>query len=321
MDKKSNDEMGMGPQYSKDSSFTARMRFHQSWYRSRVLKVPFGTGPKPGNTTSYGNMLARREGERGLNFLNHHLFEIAKRRLFQKKGAIEPFRLFNNMLSSQPMCFNLFGPLVDDAELAARLMQAILPGGIHHVSNVALEYAPEPAKDYLNDRTAFDAFVEYVDPAGRPGFVGIETKLTEAFSAKSYGSPFYNRWMDDPAAPWPASAHAQLQAIQVNQLWRDHLLAVAMKQSPHSSYASGRFMLVYHPLDAECNDALAVYQTLLKPDDDSFIAMPLDRLVEIWKGEVNSPDQRQWLTDFSLRYLELEASEAEFILSRGHFPQ
>lgn len=313
MDKEPNNRIDIGPQYAKDNPFAARMRFHQSWYRSKVLQVPYGTGPKPSNTTWYGNMLAYADGQRGLNFLTPHTFEIAKRRLAEKKGIIDPFRLFCNMLASQPMCFNLFGSLVDNLELATRLFQAILPGEIQTVSKVQFEYAPEPARDYLNDRTAFDAFISVTRPDNQPGFIGIETKLVEAFSAKVYSSPLYNRWTEHALSPWPSEARSRLQAVDVNQLWRDHVLAVAMQLAPGAPYGCGRFLLVYHPLDVECVAALKVYKTLLKPEDRSFIPLPLDILIEQWKQSVNTTAEKQWLTNFSLRYLDLDASEAEFL--------
>lgn len=313
MDKEPNNRIDIGPQYAKDNPFAARMRFHQSWYRSKVLKVPYGTGPKPSNTTWYGNMLTHADGQRGLNFLTPHTFEIVKRRLAEKKGIIDSFRLFCNMLSSQPMCFNLFGLLVDNLELATRLFQAILPGEIQTVSKVQFEYAPEPARDYLNDRTAFDAFISVTRPDNQPGFIGIETKLVEAFSAKVYSSLLYNRWTDHALSPWPSEARSRLQAIDVNQLWRDHVLAVAMQLAPGAPYGSGRFLLVYHPLDVECAVALEVYKSLLKPEDRSFIPLPLDILIEQWKQSVSTAAEKQWLTNFSLRYLDLDASEAEFL--------
>jgi len=316
MHKRQDDDMDIGPQYSRDNAFAQRMRFHQSWYRSRVLHAPVGTGPKAGNTTRYGNMLTRQDGERGLNFLTPHIFEVAKRRLELKKGAVEKFRLFCNMLSSQAMCFNLFGPLVDDTELATRLMQVLLPGEIQSVSRVFLEYAPEPAKDYLNDLTAFDAFVSYLRPDGQPGFVGIETKLAEAFSAKVYTSKEYRRWFDNPGAPWFPAALPRLQESDVNQLWRDHLLAVAMKLAPDSHYISGKFMLVYNVLNRECVDAVKTYKTLLRPGDDSFISLPLDELVKRWTDAVETPAHRRWISEFAHRYLELETSEAEFVAQK-----
>jgi len=317
MDKEPNNRMNIGPQYAKDKPFTARMRFHQSWYRSEVLKAPYGTGPRPSNATWFGNMLTIADGERGLNFLSPHIFEIAKRRLAMKKGTIDPFRLFCNMLSSQPMCFNLFGPLVDNLELATQLMQVILPGEIQTVSKVQFEYAPEPARDYLNDRTAFDAFVSFTRPDNQPGFLGVETKLVDAFSAKVYSNQLYNHWTEHTLSPWPPEACPRLKSIDVNQLWRDHMLAVAMQLAPGSPYGSGRFILVYYPLDVECVAALNVYKSLLKPEDRSFIAVPLDIVVEKWKQSVSTAAEKQWLTNFSLRYLDLQASEAEFIVEKA----
>ena len=261
-------------------------------------------------------MLTHADGERGLNFLTPHIFEIAKRRLAMRKGTIDPFRLFCNMLSSQPMCFNLFGPLVDNLELATQLVQVILPGEIQTVSKVQFEYAPEPARDYLNDRTAFDAFISFTRPDNQPGFIGMETKLVEAFSAKVYSSPLYNHWTEHTFSPWLPEARPRLQSIDINQLWRDHMLAVAMQLAPGSPYGSGRFLLVYHPLDVECVAALNVYKTLLKPEDRSFIAMPLDIVVEKWKQSVSTAAEKQWLDNFSLRYLDLQASEAEFLAEK-----
>jgi hypothetical protein len=51
---------------------------------------------------------------------------------------------------------------------------------------VDIEYAPDPKEEFLDDRTAFDAFVEFDRVDGTRGFVGIETKLTEPFSRKTY---------------------------------------------------------------------------------------------------------------------------------------
>ena len=70
------------------------------------------------------------------------------------------------MLSSQPMCFNLFGPLVGDLSLATRCMRALLPGEVGEVTEVRIEYGPSPADEYLGDRTSFDAFVGYTRPDG-----------------------------------------------------------------------------------------------------------------------------------------------------------
>mgnify|MGYP000385164646 CR=1 FL=1 len=50
----------------------------------------------------------------GKNFLMKETFEYAKKRVKNRKDneTIDEFRLFNNLLSSMPMAFNLFHPLM-----------------------------------------------------------------------------------------------------------------------------------------------------------------------------------------------------------------
>ena len=72
----------------------------------------------------------------------------------------------------------------------------------------------------------------------------------------------------------------QLQEEQWhNQLWRDHLLSVAMNGHAQSPYVGGQCMLVRHPGDDECEAIVRGYEVLLKEGDESFVDMPLDRLV------------------------------------------
>lgn len=298
----------LGPQFSGDSLFRAKLRRHQSWYRAYVLRVPCGTEPRQGRFTTYGNMLTRADGERGLNFLTPQIFEVVRRRIQSARGAVEPFRLLHNMLSSQPMCFNLFGPLVDDIDLATMLIHRLLPGQIDRVLRVEIEFAPEPASDYLADRTAFDAFVEYRRPDGYLGCLGIETKLSERFSPRHYDRPAYRRWMQYLVPTWRPEAPIQLDAVRHNQLWRDHLLAVAMRYHPRSCYAETGLLLIRHPLDTACAATAATYRTLLGSADVPFIDYSLDQIVDLWMGTSLNAAQANWLGEFHRRYLDLAAS-------------
>ena len=133
---------GLGPQCRSDNSFAKRMRLHQSWYRHAVLGVPCGTGPTRKSMSHYGNMLRPEHGREGLNFLTSGIHEVVMRRVAQGTDRVEPFRLLHNMLSSQPMCFNLFGPLVLDLDLARCLMVPLL-GELAAVDEVRIEYSPE----------------------------------------------------------------------------------------------------------------------------------------------------------------------------------
>jgi hypothetical protein len=288
------------------------MRFHQSWYRANILRVPCGVGPKRMSKTYYGNMLREADGERGVNFLTPQIFDGVRRRLAIRRGAIDEFRLLCNLLSSQSMCFNLFAPLVEDLRLAKDLIRALLPEEIGRVRKVWLEFVPEPARDYLNDRTSFDVYIYYTRPDGERAFIGIETKLSESFTQKVYANPRYLEWTRQEDSPWPQESWSSLLEPQFNPLWRNHLLAIALKNASPLGFSAGRLMLVYHPGDVHMQETLAAYRALLKPEDDTFLAISLDQLVKRWRDAVERPADREWLADFSLRYLELEASEAEF---------
>jgi hypothetical protein len=106
--------MEIGPQSKSDNAMTAKYRLLQSKYRAEVLGEECGVGPTRNRTTRYGNMLANGE-ETGSNFISEAAFELAKEKVLQKQSnkslTIDEFRLFNNMLSSMPMCFNLFSDL------------------------------------------------------------------------------------------------------------------------------------------------------------------------------------------------------------------
>ncbi len=314
----------IGSQCKSDSYFMARMRFHQSWYRANVLGVPYGTGPKAGDTSEWGNMLTRESGAKGLNFLTPDIFEVIKHRLEDTRGTIDKYRLLHNMLSSQPMCFNLFGPLVVNHDLATKVLKLILPNEVKKVIDVKIEFAPEPACEYLDDRTAFDAFVEFIRADGKYGFVGIETKLTEPFSQKNYDTSAYRHWTELNDSPWPKESWSRLADISHNQLWRDHLLAVALRHHPKPSlhpkspYACGFLMLVRHPEDEQCAQTINAYKKLLKqPIDKSFLDYPLDKLVAKMDSCVKDTDTtlKDWLAEFRGRYLDIHLSKKEWLCS------
>ena len=291
----------IGPQYKRDDDFTRRMRWHQSWYRARVLRVAYGAGPSPSSRTSYGNMLTADAASRGLNFLTPDIFELARQRVAKRIGAVDEFRLMRNMLSSQPMAFNLFGTLALDHEMATEMVRALWGAHVKRVTDVRFEWAPQPAAEHLDDRTAFDVFIEYESEAGQLGFIGIEVKLTEPFSKRRYDKPAYRRWMT-PDSPWRLEFREAVADIRHNQLWRNHLLAWSMLRHPSPAYRSGHLSVVFHPEDHRCRDVIDRYRTLLR-SQATFSAFDLSQVVSAWQ-----PFAGEWLQTFARRYLQLNAS-------------
>lgn len=299
----------LGPQVKDESGFIATMRRHQSWWRAQRLGVSCGVGPSA-KGTKLGNYLMPEDGAAGRNFLTDEIHEVASARI---GDGVEEYRCRHNLLSSQPMCFNLFGPLVPktNADLAAQLMNALLPGEVTRVREVRIEHRPEPIADYLGDHTAFDAFIDYERHDGRPAFLGIETKLTEPFSQNNppERTAHYRQltaWFD---GVWRADRYSELAHPSWYQLWRNHLLVEAVRRHPDSDYASGRVMVVGHPSDANLNKAVDGYAELLVDPPSSMVVRPINQIVAAWKPVVAGTTRGQWLDDFHDRYVDLSLSQ------------
>jgi hypothetical protein len=244
---------------------------------------------------------------RGLNFLAAPIFDVVKARIAAGPG-VEPFRCLHNMLSSQPLCFNLFGMLVNDRERATRLFSALVPDEIAVVRSVRIEHAPEPRSEYLCDRTAFDAFVIYDRFDGAPAFLAIEVKLTEPFSMRMY-SPDRYREVARASGAFKDPDDPALADTRWNQLWRDHLLVHACLKHPSAPAAlTGRLVVVHHPADARCVSALASYRESLMPGS-VVESWPLDWIVDRWTTAAEGADEEAWARSLRERYVDLSASE------------
>jgi len=186
--------MDIGPQSESDGVFQAVCRLRQSRYRAEVLGEDYGYGPQQGSRRKYGNMLVNGE-KSGSNFISDAAFEFAKEKVEEKKVnkflTIDGYRLFNNMLSSMPMCFNLFADLrvllTNDPLEATRVAQLLFAeiGWIDELVEVDVEFIPIPIEDYINDKSAFDAMLVVKDKHEGKGLISIETKYTDLLGVKT----------------------------------------------------------------------------------------------------------------------------------------
>lgn len=124
------------------------------------------------------------------NFLSTAAYEAALDRAGMEPGDVKPKdkgvaydRTFFNMLSSQAMCFNIFGTLarVDGGlELLSACLAELLPP-VHTVTRLELEHAPSgnPFKDQGAYGVDCDVYLEYNDANGDSGVIAMETKFVE----------------------------------------------------------------------------------------------------------------------------------------------
>lgn len=91
--------------YSNDNVFASKARLLQSIWRTE----------KGYEFEKYGNYLRIDFAKNtGRNFLTDRIWELVKKEVANKsknRKVIQEPRIWNNLLSSQPMAFNLFGEL------------------------------------------------------------------------------------------------------------------------------------------------------------------------------------------------------------------
>ena len=186
------------------TEFTKKCRELQSEYREKMGE-PMGKGPFRKSSNYQINMLVNGE-KTGKNFVNEFTFNYAKHRVenIQPNETIDEYRLFNNMLSSQPMAFNLFCPFIQmleegKVETVTSIFKSIFPDKcIGEVTEVGLEFLHTDIGNYLNDCTAMDAIVRYKDTDGKPAFIAIETKYTDVLGENTSGrkDAKYDYWIE-----------------------------------------------------------------------------------------------------------------------------
>jgi hypothetical protein len=227
-----------GEPHLGDTKFVAKCRALQSAYRvERGEPIrPYVVGEK---SYYFGNYIARGE-ESGVNFLEDYIYLYARYRVAYKKPfeTINSDRLFNNLLSSQPMAFNLFCPLrkmlCESVDVATRVIQSALPGfDIERVTDVDLEFIPDNYLELTGDRTAMDAIIRFVDSNGRNSFIAIETKYSENLGSNEAASRDTSMRLIKELSCFSPEAEAKIEASQIKltQIYRNFLLSESYGRS------------------------------------------------------------------------------------------
>ena len=283
---------------SSDSARTARYRALQSWYRQERLGLPPGRDRRGRAIASMLPAEALMDRP-GLNFITTEAADYAAQRAGQvlaAGGTLEEDRLRRNMLSSMPMCFNIFGSLRGHLELPP-LLSEVFALAVTSIEIVECEWAPDRTV-HLNDRTAFDAFVVYRDSAGRRCFLAIETKYTEPFSQKEYDSSLY-RQVTAGSGYFRDGASERLIGRSTNQMWRMTMLAASMLQ--HGEFDDGSAAVL--SLTDDHHARVAVEGVRAQVLDEAFVKFA--SLEDLAEAASQHASLQTWASEFNARYLDL----------------
>jgi hypothetical protein len=270
-----------------------------------------GSGGRDGR--DIGNFLTPADADAGRNFLTPEIFAASRNRLDNREPGdkIEEDRLLRNLLTSQTLCFNLFVPQLLDLRLATLIWKTLLPQRVAHVVDVKLEHSPGrcDATRYTGDRSAFDAFVEYVHIDGQRGVLGIETKYTDAFSAPCGPPTPRHDALAASTGLYTSEGWIQLQKMRSQQLWRTHLLAETMRDDRRRHVT---YMVLHAAGDVECTSVLPEYEaalTLQAVAEGRFLHMTLEDFVATARPVLGGADG-MWLDAFHSRYLDWKGVES-----------
>ncbi len=288
-----------GPQYRGDDEFKTRARLHQSRFRVEELKVL--------NYNEYGNRLAPEDATAGKNF-------------YPSSGVIEAVRdryeladtaLCRDMLRSEHIPFNLFAPLRGQA-WTPKLIAKWLGHEVAEVTEIAVEWAPEPKDAYLDDHTSFDTYITYVAADGTRGALGIEVKYTER--EYPWGKTERARMFDEESlylrahrasGLYRADVLDSLRTPRFKQLWRNQLLGEAMLQKAEAGIERFTSVLLFPSGNQHFVEVTGEYAEFIVPERrDAFLAVVFEDFVaqcrELAEGREES---LRWLDYLGRRYI------------------
>ncbi len=304
--------MEIGPQSKSDSVFTKKCRKLQSIYRAETLKEPFCHGPNQNSKDKYGNILVNGE-KSGLNFFDEYIFQYAKSKVIEKQInpdlTIDEYRLFNNMLSSMPMAFNLFGPLrryIEDGNHdTTHIIKAVFPSleWVDQVTYLDLEFIPKPSENYTNDKSAFDVMILAKDKKGQEGIISIETKYTDLLGKNSSSN---RKVKDDLAEKENLFVDLSIFENGYSQLARNFLLTLAYKRIHKLKYFSHVVLSPYE--DKHSNKEIDIFKQNLNKYHGNITKVELeDFVLRVKQSKIN--EYRKLINKFYIRYLDFSKVE------------
>ena len=289
-----------------DNPFQRRARLLQSMWRDvkglpageRRARVPLGSRLP----------LALAKAELA-NFLTANIRRAVRECVEAKAGGsgqlVDEDRLYANLLSSQPLCFNLFGELQADLALASHVCSGLWPERVKAVTAVRFEHSPGRGDlAFTGDRSAFDVFIEHTLPHGDGrGFIGIEVKYHENLKvAAAEQRPRY----DEVARAMGCFVEEKLPALRVpplEQIWRDHLLAGSMLAT--RDWSAGLYVFLYPEGNTHCARAVAAYRDCLTTSD-TFETLTLEQVI----GALAQHTNATWVSELRDRYLAWDKIDA-----------
>lgn len=307
--------------YADQSAFAEKARLLQSIWREEN-NIPVNdnrTVTRKGEVVkakTYGNYIEPKYAEDTMcNFLTANIQRVVIDELFanekltgKDKKVMKKNRLLENLLSSQPLAFNLFAELSLNLNLALNVFQSMFGDNIISISKISFEHSPGRGNaEYTGDHSAFDVFVEYECDKGK-GFAGIEVKYSESLNdvpATIKGKKYKEIAETSDVFTVNGLKYLCTMPKSLEQIWRNHLLSLSILQYKDCKYNEGCFVYLYPKDNKECAKAYNDYSNYLKSnnyEETGIYPLEMEKLVDTIRHHTSD----EWINDLYERYLNFE---------------
>ena len=295
------DKYGAIPASDKNNHLT-KSRMLQGIYRNQKLE------------NTYCNYVFGDDGF--VNFMrNNQLQADAKNELVaikQRERLTDEKRLFENLLSSQPLAFNIFLPLKwHNFEIGNIVFKELFPFlNIKQLVDIKLEFVPgdgigKDDRKITTDNSCFDVYVEYRNTKNELGGIGIEVKYTESFSQSDYWKETgyrKDRYIDaiqKYSAQFSMENAKEYLQPTYNQLFRNQLLT---EEAKDKFCINCILAVVYSEEDVKCIETVTKFLDLIKLEN-SCVPISISQIVHsAIKASENFPEMKSLYEDIYNRY-------------------
>lgn len=285
-----------------DTPFAAVARLLQSLWRQ---EHGYAVGTFKGRRL--GSYLTDEDGKAGVNFITPEVAALVRRELLHldRGTRVDHKRLARNLLTSQALCFNLFGALKLAPATAQAFFRQLAPDIADQAVDLRFEHAPgRSTPNSTSDHTAFDAFPECRNADGQRTFLAFEVKYVEHMRDDATTPRLQLDTLAAAATIFHDPTDPALRVAPLQQLWREHLLTLSLI-GPDRPYADGRFIFIAPRHNAECWNAVDAYTRHLTTSDPAitrFQAVTTEHCLDLLH-EAGATQEAAYLRT---RYINLE---------------
>ena len=295
------------PKRPEMTAYRRRMRLHQARWRE-AHGHPIGSQPlvpragKPSRPVG-SRLPVDYARATGASFLTRAAHDAAMVRLSAKAKephqSLDAQRTWAELLWPTAFCFNLFGELAADLDVAGHAVRTWWPDVPGTVAAVRFEHSPGRLdRAYIGNLCAFGvAFVLDLGDGTR-GILGVKTAYADWNKRQLPKPERLARYVEVSrrSGAFVADSIDAVNGTELIHVWLEHQLLHSMLQHPGGEWRWGRYVVVHPAGNTDFAGVCASYRGLLG-DDSTFASTTVEEL--LGGGVLADP----MVTAFRERYL------------------